>query len=376
LKIPLLLNSRFCSTCPSITVRAATSASRPVFKSLTHPKLSPCVVVMLPGCYSTHSELVQFDVMWTVCSWSDWRRYPGYGQCRGCCDGSGAERAEDPKLYLGIFHFGQWITSASRRQLTSAGLQGINLYVNSCLQFNSTTGWINSSFKFCLLWCIGLGEGGYREPGIAWWPGRIKSGSFSSTALVATYDIFPTCLALAGAEAPKVHLDGIDLSPLLFSKEPGREVGHDCIMMYKHPESQLGPSGAAQLDSLAAIRCGDYKVYWYIDQGSSTPLPEGIVVGPQSLERPVIFDLKTDVSENHPIPAESPLWKQAKATAEAARVKHLQTIGWAPNQMLEPGDLRYAICADPRSQDKYPEFPNCTICEPTRVPAHPSVLRS
>ena len=28
-------------------------------------------------------------------------------------------------------------------------------------------------------------EGGYREPGIAWWPGKIKPGT-SSNALVAT----------------------------------------------------------------------------------------------------------------------------------------------------------------------------------------------
>ena len=241
-------------------------------------------------------------------------------------------------------------------------------------------------------WCFETGEGGYREPGklfiqpsvlpldqvlilpspgIAWWPGRISPGSFSASALVATYDIFPTCLALAGAKLPKVQLDGIDLSPLLFSKDIGKEVGHDCIFMYKRPESQLGPDGAAQLDSLAAIRCGDYKVYWYIDSGSSTPLPKGIKVGLQSLERPVIFNLKTDVSEDHPVPPNTPAWTQAKARAEKARVAHLKTIGWAPNQMLAPGDLRYAICADPHSQENYPDLPNCTICEAVRNPNTP-----
>ena len=40
-------------------------------------------------------------------------------------------------------------------------------------------------------------------------PGKIKSGS-SSSAIVATYDIFPTVLKLAGAELPDVTLDGID----------------------------------------------------------------------------------------------------------------------------------------------------------------------
>lgn len=170
-------------------------------------------------------------------------------------------------------------------------------------------------------------------------------------------------LALAGGKASKVILDGIDLSPLLFSEEPDSKGGHDCIMMYKHPESQLGPTGAAALDSLAAIRCGDYKVYWYIDSGSSTPLPKGVKLGPQSLDSPVIFDLKNDVSENDPLPPGTLTWKQAKARAELARATHLKTIGWAPNQMLAPGNLSYAICADTQSQNKYPMYPNCTICE-------------
>jgi arylsulfatase A-like enzyme len=121
-------------------------------------------------------------------------------------------------------------------------------------------------------------EGGYREPGIAWWPGKIKAGSYSPDALVATYDIFPTVLALAGVAFPKVVLDGIDISHLLLSATPETEEAHDCIMFYKHPESQLGAAGAAQLDSLSAVRCGDYKAYWFIDGESTTPLPEGIVL--------------------------------------------------------------------------------------------------
>jgi arylsulfatase A-like enzyme len=103
-------------------------------------------------------------------------------------------------------------------------------------------------------------EGGYREPGIVWWPGHVKPGAFSEKALVATYDIFPTVLSLAGAKMPPQVLDGIDLSPLLLSKTPETEPAHSCIMFYKAPQSQLGPSGAAELDSLSAVRCGDYKV--------------------------------------------------------------------------------------------------------------------
>eukprot|EP00040_Diaphanoeca_grandis_P037721 m.248875 g.248875 ORF g.248875 m.248875 type:complete len:416 (+) comp33866_c4_seq12:121-1368(+) len=83
-------------------------------------------------------------------------------------------------------------------------------------------------------------EGGYREPGIAWWPGKIKAGSFSPQALVTTYDIFPTVLNLAGAALPPQALDGMDISPLLFSSNPDTAPAHACIMFYKSPRSELG----------------------------------------------------------------------------------------------------------------------------------------
>ena len=62
---------------------------------------------------------------------------------------------------------------------------------------------------------------------------------------MATYDILPTVLSLAGAPVPKVVLDGLDISQLLLSTTPEKEVAHDCIMFYKRPESQLGAVGAA-----------------------------------------------------------------------------------------------------------------------------------
>lgn len=55
-------------------------------------------------------------------------------------------------------------------------------------------------------------QGGFREPAIAWWPGKIKAGS-STEAIGATYDLFPTVLKLAGvALPPNREYDGIDLA--------------------------------------------------------------------------------------------------------------------------------------------------------------------
>ena len=38
-----------------------------------------------------------------------------------------------------------------------------------------------------------------------------------------------------------------------------------------------------------------------------------------------------------------------------------QTITTVPNQMALGNNREYAVCSDPHSQDKYPQYPNCTI---------------
>jgi arylsulfatase A len=64
-------------------------------------------------------------------------------------------------------------------------------------------------------------EGGMREPGIFWWPGKITAGAVSRE-LACTMDVFSTALKLAGAEIPADRpIDGVDLSPVLFGRGPG-----------------------------------------------------------------------------------------------------------------------------------------------------------
>eukprot|EP01051_Picozoa_sp_SAG22_P017437 SAG22_NODE_2689_length_2310_cov_1.448666_3_plen_321_part_01 len=253
-------------------------------------------------------------------------------------------------------------------------------------------------------------EGGYREPGIAWWPGKIKAGS-STAAVAATYDIFPTVLALAGVAPPAgVILDGIDLADVLFSPAPeqitptsssvsssagGRSGGHECIMFYKSPQAAKGAEGAADLTSLAAVRCGNYKVYWLIDGESTTPLPAGVTPGVRTLDTPVIFDVEHDWSEgacscrpasqpasphvteiycwltaaehlsDKPLAQGSAEWLKAKAAADAARAAHLKTLFPVVDQMARGHDHAYAICSDPASETKVSckALPFC--CAPT-----------
>jgi hypothetical protein len=61
-------------------------------------------------------------------------------------------------------------------------------------------------------------EGGVRVPTLVWWPGRIAAKSVSD-AVAGTIDLLPTCVRLAGGQAPvEPVIDGRDLSSVLLGK--------------------------------------------------------------------------------------------------------------------------------------------------------------
>jgi arylsulfatase A-like enzyme len=62
-----------------------------------------------------------------------------------------------------------------------------------------------------------LYEGGIRVATVAWWPGKIKSGSTSSH-IAAGWDLLPTLCELSGTEAP-TGLDGVSFAPTLLGKK-------------------------------------------------------------------------------------------------------------------------------------------------------------
>ena len=96
-----------------------------------------------------------------------------------------------------------------------------------------------------------------------------------------------------------------------------------------HTTTRFAPRLTAAIATRAS--CGDYKAYWYIDGESTTPLPEGIQLGVQTLETPVIFDVSTDWSENSPLSPHSAGWKAAKSTTMAARAAHLKVRRCCPH---------------------------------------------
>ncbi|WP_018630168.1 sulfatase [Niabella aurantiaca] len=105
-----------------------------------------------------------------------------------------------------------------------------------------------------------LYEGGVREPFIAWWPGKVKSGSVCTQPL-ANYDIYPTLMELTGAAGNHQPLDGVSFAPL-----------------FRDPQTALSARGFYwhyPLDkphflggrSAGSIRSGAWKLISFFDDG-------------------------------------------------------------------------------------------------------------
>jgi arylsulfatase A-like enzyme len=130
-------------------------------------------------------------------------------------------------------------------------------------------------------------EGGMREPGIAWWPGKIKAGMITRE-LASSLDLYKTCLGLAGVPLPTDRiLDGVDMSPILFGTGPGQR---DLMFYYRG-------------DELFAVRKGTYKAHLRTAAGYAEP---GKPLKFESHNPPLLFELGSDpgerfnVATNHP----------------------------------------------------------------------------
>ena len=125
-----------------------------------------------------------------------------------------------------------------------------------------------------------LYEGGIRVPASITWKGVIKAGQKIQAPLHAV-DLFPTMIAAAGRKAPPtLHLDGINLLPLLQGKKnpiAEREIIHNAM------------------GKRAAIRAGDWKLLQNADHGKPTT--------PNSYE---LYNIRKDPSEQRNLAAQHP----------------------------------------------------------------------
>ncbi|MBI3875615.1 MAG: sulfatase, partial [Verrucomicrobia bacterium] len=151
-------------------------------------------------------------------------------------------------------------------------------------------------------------EGGMREPGIAWWPGKIKPAV--THELAGTMDLFVTCLKLAGASIPADRvIDGVDMAPILFANGKSQR---DTWFYYR---------GA----TLYAVRKGDFKAHFITRSAYGRDLPE-------MHDPPALYHLAHDPGEQFDVAKDHP-----GVLAEIAKEveKHRANLVPAPSQLVE-----------------------------------------
>jgi len=118
-------------------------------------------------------------------------------------------------------------------------------------------------------------EGGFRVPFIARWPGVIPAGTLSDE-MSMNFDLFPTCLQLAGVPLPTDRIiDGEDILPVLTGTSPSP---HDTLYFY-------------DTRTLLAVRHQQWKYHrrFRTDNAGYWPLQQG----------PFLFDLERDPNESY-----------------------------------------------------------------------------
>jgi len=126
-------------------------------------------------------------------------------------------------------------------------------------------------------------EGGIRVPMLMQWPGVIAPGTTYSHPVIS-FDLSATALAAAGADASTI--DGVDLIPFVRGDTSG--VPHDALFWRSRTMSNN-----------YAARQGDWK-YVHSTEGDSAPGPK------QQPAQDRLFNLATDLGEQHDLAAEQP----------------------------------------------------------------------
>ena len=180
-------------------------------------------------------------------------------------------------------------------------------------------------------------EGGMREPGIAWWPGKIPAGKVCHE-IATTMDLLPTIAKFAGTEVPKDRvMDGVDIAPLLDlpyykrtertgkSEAAGKTVGgmavEDLYSLPPRREVFCYYRGT----ELFAARLGPWKMH-------SITQPAYGAAKPEPHDPPLLFNLEADPGESYECGADHP---DIIASIKAAVERHKATVKPVKNQLVE-----------------------------------------
>lgn len=154
-------------------------------------------------------------------------------------------------------------------------------------------------------------EGGYREPTIMKWPGKIPAGT-TCDQLASTIDILPTVAKLIDADLPDHKIDGKDIGPLMFDDSGQAKTPHEAFYCYY---------GGGQLQAVRNERWKLHFPHRYRTLGGSAGgsggLPNNYETAEIGLE---LFDLKNDVNETTNVLDQHPeVVAMLQQHAEAAR---------------------------------------------------------
>jgi arylsulfatase A-like enzyme len=124
-----------------------------------------------------------------------------------------------------------------------------------------------------------LYEGGIRVPMIAWWPGKIKTGSVNDH-VSAFWDFLPTCADLAGFKTPR-DIDGISMLPTLLGQDD-KQRKHEYLYWEFHEQGKR-----------QAVRMGDWKGV----RLNVAKIPDGPIE---------LYNLRDDLAEKQNVANEHP----------------------------------------------------------------------
>lgn len=180
-------------------------------------------------------------------------------------------------------------------------------------------------------------EGGYREPTIMWWKGKIPAGT-SCDRLCSTIDVLPTVAHLIGADLPGHKIDGKDIRPLMFG-QPDAVSPHDHFAGYfKGGELQI-----IRNDRFKLVFPHSYRTLAG-EPGGQDGWPVPYQTGEIELS---LFDLENDLAESvnvldrFPEVAES-LMRAAEAVRRdlGDKLRGVEGEGLRPPGRLGPSDAR------------------------------------
>ncbi|XP_054631537.1 arylsulfatase A [Dunckerocampus dactyliophorus] len=193
-------------------------------------------------------------------------------------------------------------------------------------------------------------EGGMREPAIAFWPGMITPGV--THELASTLDILPTIAKLAGAKVPKVELDGVDMTEILFKHGKSKR---ETMMFY--------PTDASEKFGLFALRLWKYKAHFYT-RGSihSNTTPDKdcsafALLKPH--DPPLLFDVEADPSERYPLLLDDhPDIQELLERIKRVKEQFESSMLFGESQISKGSDPQLEPCCNPQCSPK----PGCCQC--------------